>query len=129
MRRLTASFLGLLLANLIWVGSGYACVTPSGYSTASTATADVTSQAMAEMNMAGTPTATSDGAPQDHMPPCQFPWAPDGCQSMAPCAPHAIFAHVFELEVPNATPVRVAELTVLTPPSALRAPDLPPPRA
>jgi hypothetical protein len=129
MRRLTAFFLGLLLANLIWVGSGYACVMPGmGHSMGSTTTADATGRAMAEMNMAGT-TATTDKPPQDQTPPCRFPWVPDGCQSMTPCAPHAIIAHAFVLAMPNATPVRVAELAVLTPPSALRAPDLPPPRA
>lgn len=130
-RRITALCLGLLLANLTWVGSGYACVMPAmtHATQASTMKADSTGEAMAAMDMSATLSSAADTAPQHREQPCRLPWAPDGCQSIAPCAPLAIASYAFALDTPNVTPVRIADLSVLTPPSELRAPDLPPPRA
>ena len=130
-RRVTALFLGLLLANLVWVGSGYACAMPAmeHSSAATAANADAMGAAMAGMDMSGMQAPTPHGAPKQHEPPCRFPWAPDGCQSMTPCAPLAVASHAFVLDMPNGMPLHVGELTMLTPPSELRRPELPPPRA
>src|SRR6266481_4022959 len=129
--RVTALFVGLLLANLIWVGSGYGCAMPvmEQPSAATAGNPDAMTAVMDGMNMSPTQAPAADNAHQQHEPPCRLPWAPDGCQSMTPCAPLAIASHAFVLDVPNGMPVRVAELAMLTPPSELRAPDLPPPRA
>ena len=129
--RVTALFLGLLLANLVWVGSGYACAMPAmdHSPAASAAIADAMTAAMDAMNMSEMQGPTDHGAPNQHEPPCKLPWAPDGCQSMTPCAPLAVASHAFVLDMPNGMPLHVGELTMLTPPSELRRPELPPPRA
>ena len=133
-RRITALFVSLLLANLVGVGSGFACVMPAmGHSsTASGGAASATGAAMAGMDMPGMVDlggAADKSAPAHQDIPCKFPWAPEGCQSMAPCAPVAIASHESALDVAIGAPAHVAELTVLTPPSEVRTPDLPPPRA
>src|SRR5207244_12995989 len=60
--------------------------------------------------------------------PCKFPWAPDGCRPMTPCAPLALACADPVLVQPNVLAVPPERLIVLTPPSAVRAPDCPPPR-
>src|SRR5436190_3672767 len=132
-RRVTAVFVSVFLANLTWVGSGYACVMPPMAHTvgASAQSADVMTDDTAGMNMSqaapGMHQAARDSAPPQNAP-CRFPWAPDGCVSMAPCAPVAVASHALVLDAPNVTPLDASAMTVLTPPSELPAPDVPPPR-
>ena len=128
-RRITALFASLLLANLTWVGSGYACAMPAMAhpSQASSASNGATDAEMPGMDMSAAAATPSGGS--HHEQPCRLPWVPEGCQSMAPCAPAVFASHAFTLDVPNVTPVAIADLHVLEPPSEMAAPDLPPPRA
>ena len=130
-RRITALLASLLLANLTWVGSGYACAMPAMAhpSHASSVRTDGNDAPMPGMDMAAPSSTTPSGESQHHEPPCRLPWVPEGCQSMAPCAAAVFAPHTFTLDVPNVTPVKIADLHVLEPPSELAAPDLPPPRA
>lgn len=131
-RRMTALLVSLLLAHVTWVGSGFACRMPGmgniSDGMASMAGMDMSSTEMDGMGMAGTLEQPS-GAPAHDHEGCQLPWAPDGCQSMAPCAPLAMASLLQVLQVPGDVPAAVASQLVLTPPSQVRAPELPPPRA
>jgi hypothetical protein len=62
-------------------------------------------------------------------PPCRFPWAPDGCQSMVPCAPAALASSPAALNRGGPVPERIAVGVSLTPASVTTPPELPPPRA
>ena len=110
--------MAIVLLQLVLVVGGYACVADQG------------SAAMAGMSMP-VPDASQHAPAQQGQQdaPCQFPWAPGGCQTMTPCAPVAI-------TVASATDVRVARtheapqtLVLLAPSSVSFAPELPPPRA
>jgi hypothetical protein len=117
-RRLTAALSALFVLQLVFVESGYAC-------SMSRMTGDTTS--MAGMSMP--PVAqTAQPAPAQQRSPCRFPWAPDGCQSMAPCAPATIVTASPTLSDPAAPVAAIPVLAVLTPPSTTSPPDLPPPR-
>lgn len=115
-RRIIAALSALLVFQLVFVESGYAC-----------SRMDSEMGAMAGMS---TPSAVhvEGPAPAGQQPPCRFPWAPDGCQSMAPCAPATIVAASRMLSEPPAPIVAIPLLAVLMPPSATSPPDLPPPR-
>jgi hypothetical protein len=107
-RRVLAALSAALVLQLVFVGSGYACSRSDGRAS------------MADMGM---------GSTDQHHVPCRFPWAPDGCQNMVPCAPAAIAVPtngVLDLQ-PLVAPVLV--LSVVTPPSVNSPPELPPPRA
>jgi hypothetical protein len=83
---------------------------------------------MPGMDMSGAQQQPGGESGHDHAP-CTFPWAPDGCQSMAPCAPTALTSHAEALRVLHAVPSPVASLDVRTPASIKSPPELPPPRA
>ena len=124
MRRLArpiAFLLTLVLLQLVLVESGYACRAPAGGSMSE----------MAGMQMpAGPDHSSSAPRQQDHQDtPCRFPWAPGGCQTMAPCAPSALT--VASTDVASAPSERnvLEPLVVLAPPALTSAPELPPPRA
>ena len=130
-RRVTAFFMTVLFAHVLWVGSGFACVMPEMGRSPSAA---MTTMDMSDANMAGMdmPDATGNsprGAPARDHAPCKLPWAPDGCSSMTPCAPIALASPTEPLGSPEMMPPSIARLAVLTPPSQVRTPDLPPPRA
>ena len=124
MRRLArpiAFLLTLVLLQLVLVESGYACRAPAGGSMSE----------MAGMQMpAGPDHSSSAPRQQDHQDtPCRFPWAPTGCQTMAPCAPAALA--VASADVVSGPQERTSpeSLIVLAPPALTSAPELPPPRA
>jgi len=133
-RRVTALLMSVFLAHAMWVGSGFACGMPamgdsSGAGAAVTAGEDVAGAEIAGMEMPGTANGHSDDAPAHDHPPCDLPWASDGCRSMTPCAPLATAAILEPLQSPGSAPSSVAPEVVLTPPSQVRPPELPPPRA
>jgi hypothetical protein len=130
-RRLTAFFVSALFAHVLWVGSGFACVMPDmGRSpSAAMATMVMSGADMAGMGMPDMAGSPSGEAPAHDHAPCKLPWAPDGCSSMTPCAPLALASYEEPLRSPEVGPSSVARLTVLTPPSQVRTPELPPPRA
>jgi hypothetical protein len=111
LRRATAVFSALFVLLLVFVESGYACAMPR----------------MGGMSMAQGAHAASP-MPAHHQSPCRFPWAPDGCQSMAPCAPATLVTASQMLTDPPALVPAIPVLAMLTPPSATSPPDLPPPR-
>lgn len=132
-RRLTALLVSFFLLHVMWAGSGFACtMSAMGQSSLTTMAAMEMSPAdMAGMDMAGTATPSGD---MEHTPshdhePCNLPWAPDGCESMAPCGPTALASSPELVREPAAVPSTVSELAVLTPPSPNRSPEPPPPRA
>ncbi|HWZ60908.1 MAG TPA: hypothetical protein VNW46_18125 [Gemmatimonadaceae bacterium] len=109
-RRWFATLATLFLLQLVFVESGYACAMPA-----------TGSSAMASMPGMTMPAHESKG-------PCRFPWAPDGCQSMAPCAPAALAVPGHALAVAPQLVAAVPVLIVRTPPSETAPPELPPPR-
>jgi hypothetical protein len=121
--RLAALFTSVLLVAFVMVTSGFACISPSN------------SRDMGGMGMASTHADGSAAAPQatpdQKVPaaPCKFPWAPDGCQSMVPCAPAALASSTAALNRGGALPERVAPSLALVPLSVTTPPELPPPRA
>ena len=125
MRRLVrpvAFLLTFVLLQLVLVESGYACRMP----------ADVSGQgsAMAGMQMPGAGEHSPSAPTEQHQQkaPCQFPWAPGGCQAMAPCAPSALtVASTATLSFAPERPAPV-QLALLAPPALTSAPELPPPR-
>jgi hypothetical protein len=126
MRRLArpvAFLLTFILLQLVLVESGYACRMP--------ATGSAGAQDMAGMQMPGSADhSPSAPAPQDQQQPrCRFPWAPDGCQAMAPCAPVAVT--VASAVIASFAPAANSpeQLVLLAPPALTSAPELPPPRA
>ena len=130
-RRVTAFFMTVLFAHVLWVGSGFACVMPEmGHSSSSTmATMAMSDANMTRMDMPDATGSSPGGAPAHDHAPCKLPWAPDGCSSMTPCAPIALASQAESLRSPEIVPPSIARLAVLTPPSQIRTPDLPPPRA
>jgi hypothetical protein len=122
--------LGLLLAivlfQLVLVESGYACQLP--------ATGAMSDAGMAGMPMPAeqshAPSAPTQQDPHDQQhSPCQFPWAPNGCQTMAPCSPAAMTVPLATTVSPAPARIALLPLELLQPASPSRAPELPPPRA
>ena len=84
LRRATALLASTFMLHLVLVGSGFACVMPvmdamhgmamSGSDQPTDGTDMVAMSGMHDSDQSSTPAGT----------PCDFPWAPDGCQSMAP---------------------------------------------
>lgn len=109
-----------VLLQLVLVESGYACrmdtsEMPSGGS-------------MVGMQTPGDETMAPPQHEQDEAP-CRFPWAPGGCQSMAPCAPAAVTVAAVEALAACDAAVTAWQLVQLAPPPVTQAPELPPPRA
>ena len=128
-RRITAIFVALLLANLTGVASGYACVIP-GPAQPSSEVAMSTTEAPADhmANMPGMAAPQHGSSTHEQDAPCKSPWAPDGCGLMTPCAPLALASLDVGVVLRSVLPPQPERLVVLTPPSAVRAPDRPPPR-
>ena len=118
--RPVAVLLSFVLLQLVLVESGYACGITSDRSS--------TGASMPGMPMPGD-TNQQPAPSDDHQAPCRFPWAPNGCQSMAPCAPTALTVSSFAVAPEAPAPVALVELLVLPPLSISLAPELPPPRA
>lgn len=129
-RRSTAILVAILLANLTRVGSGFACVMPGpaqhSTSEAAMSTTETPSDDMA--NMPGMDAPQHGSSSDEQNTPCKFPWAPDGCRLMTPCAPLALASLDVGVVQRSVLPPQPELLVVLTPPSAVRAPDRPPPR-
>lgn len=106
----------VLLLQLVLVGGGFGCVMPGVGAHGATATSDAAG--MAGMGMPSVPSV-----------PSQLPWAPAGCQPMAPCAPAAVTAAQFVLALPVVDATPVAALDIATPSSRTTPPEIPPPRA
>src|SRR5688572_18474795 len=60
---------------------------------------------------------------------CNLPWAPNGCELMIPCSPHAIKTQSVASAVAAAPDHAELAWELDTPPSAIIPPDPPPPRA
>ena len=131
-RRLLALLVSALLLHVMWVGSGFACGMAEMGSAAvagDMAAMEMSAEEMADMDMPGMTGQRSGEAPaHDHLP-CELPWAQDGCQSMAPCAPVAVASPAQSLRMVDRVVSAVASEVFLTPPSQVRTPELPPPRA
>lgn len=120
----------ILLTHLAWVGSGFACdMTDGAAMAAPDVMGDMSGMSMPGMDMAGMTERQSGGESEHHHAPCDFPWAPEGCQSMTPCAPIALASVTELLRTPDAMPSAIAVLAVLPPPSIQLPPEPPPPRA
>src|SRR5438045_354730 len=121
--RLAGVLTTLLLAAFVLVSSGFACPTPGSSD-------NMTAMGMASGHATGQATVQTV-APIQKAPvaPCKFPWAPDGCQSMVPCAPAALASASAELNRGGSVPERIASFVALAPISVTTAPELPPPRA
>jgi hypothetical protein len=121
--RLAGLLATLFLATLVLVTSGFACIAPANaraMDAMGMVSGQTNSQATAE-----TPAPVQD----TRSAPCKFPWAPDGCQSMVPCAPAAVAASPTSLGDRSPAPDRVSPDIALVPSSITSAPELPPPRA
>ena len=134
-RRLTALFASLLLAHLLWAGSGFACAMSDGVQVRGASVAamdmsgmDMPGMDMARMGMSG-PTLHPNEDAEHHHAPCESPTAPDDCESMTPCAPLALATAPESPSAPGRVPSFVAPLVVLVPPSLVSPPESPPPRA
>jgi hypothetical protein len=126
-RRSIGSALIVVLFHLAVVTSGVGCGIAMHGSTA---------MGLMEMGaMADTPTRTSAHgavvvtAPIPKNVPCRLPWAPDGCQTMAQCAPAAMQCAVVSYSEPTIAPDGSRMVNVAAPESLTRAPEPPPPRA
>ena len=124
MRRLArpiAVILSLVLLQLVLVESGYACRGPAAGPASD----------MAGMQMPGntehSPSAPTQQDQQDGS--CRFPWAPTGCQAMAPCAPSALTVATANVASAPSERNALEPLIMLAPPAVNSAPELPPPRA
>jgi hypothetical protein len=113
----------LFLAAFVMVTSGFACM---GLESSQ----DMTAMGMTSVHALGAATAQSV-VPVQKAPaaPCKFPWAPDGCQSMVPCAPAALALSPADLSHSGSVPERVTPSIALAPLSVTTPPELPPPRA
>lgn len=130
-RRVAALVSSLLLLQSVLIGSGFACALPMpmGQPTPAGAELSTAMSDMTGMDMSGSQQQPSSKAPGSDGSPCRLPWAPAGCQSMAPCAPVAI-AETAEVASPLVRGAySIAALDVLTPPSRSTPPELPPPKA
>lgn len=122
--RFTALVLSLVMVNLALIASGYACTVRgmtdmSGMVTARTASA----------SGAAVMQQKSSQGDRQQSSPCRFPWAPNGCESMAPCGPAALAAWA---TLPNESvrvPLSVPDGTIALLQTAMSAPEIPPPRA
>lgn len=120
-RRIVNATLVVLLLHLVLVGSGYACgLTSHGRSAGD----------MPGMQMGGMQSnTTAPGSVPEKEAPCRLPWAPDGCQSMAACAPAAVKSVPIVFFVPLAQPGAIPSPVPAIHTSVIRTPDPRPPRA
>lgn len=83
--------------------------------------------------MAGVEMASTAGIPGDESPreqaPCDAPWAPPGCELMAPCPLVAVTSLAPVLRTIAGVPLLIPADVELMPASQTRAPELPPPKA
>ena len=108
---------------LILAGSGFACVMPA-MTHAEVGAATDAGMAGMEMPASDQPTPrSSDDAP------CHLPWAPAGCQPMAPCAPAVMTSAMVTFDAPAPVVETVREQRTTAPPTRTVPPELPPPRA
>lgn len=111
------------------VTSGFVCVSPESGSHM----ADMPGMDMSSMHVERQTSDNSDqasaGAQETAPPSCEFPWAPSGCVSMAPCAPVAVATQPVSLVALSPPVPYIASASPLQPPSETIAPELPPPRA
>jgi hypothetical protein len=121
--RLAGLFTSLFLAAFVLVTSGFACIAPGS-------SQDMKAMGITSAYSVGQ-AAAQNVAPVQKAPaaPCKFPWAPDGCQSMVPCAPAALASSAAALNRGGSVPERVASDVAVAPPSVTTPPELPPPRA
>lgn len=136
LRRAVALFVSVFLLQLVLVEAGFACGMPASAAGhgAADPMAGMVMPGQATSNAAAVPALDSPivAAPAPEPSPCHFPWAPDGCRDMAPCAPAAMPAPpgvAVATPTPPVRHVRVHAGIVRTPPSVLTAPEPPPPRA
>ncbi len=123
LRPLTALVSGALLLQLVLAGGGFACVMPEGGGMRAAEASSMPGMTMSADAEGSVQSPSSDKAP------CRLPWAPAGCQPMAPCAPAVVASAALVLAVPPTPIAEVATLVVLAPPSRSTPPELPPPRA
>ncbi len=119
---LTGLFVSLCLAAFMLVASGFTCI-------AFTSSKDMAAMGMSSPHATGTAPAQNLAPVQKPAPPCSFPWAPDGCQSMVPCAPAALASSAVVLNRDASRSERVVSNLPQAPASVTKAPELPPPRA
>ncbi len=121
--RLTGALTSLLLVAFVLVTSGFTCTTPA-------ASDGMKAMGMTSGHADGLTTA-QNVSPIQKAPaaPCKFPWAPDGCQSMVPCAAAALASPAATLDRSALVPERVASYVQIAPLSVTTRPELPPPRA
>ena len=119
-RRPVAVFMSVILFQLMLVAGGYACVMRDS--------GEAVAGAMAGMTMPGSDEGSAPSSKGGERP-CEFPWAPNGCDAMAPCAPAAITVASVTVLQDQRVPEVPATLELLAPTSVSRAPELPPPRA
>lgn len=121
----------MLLLHAMWIGSVGACVMKNMPEQGSAM------QNMPGMQMAAAHSQTDEiaalpvsaSAPQDEPAHCQFPWSSNDCHSMAPCTPLAITAEKQAVDSVTEVPARAEVRRVLMPPTRVRTPEPPPPRA
>lgn len=113
-----------LFFQLILAGSGFACVMPA-MSHAEKGMAQA-GGAMAGMEM---PVSEQSAPNSSDETPCHLPWAPAGCQPMAPCAPAVMTSAMVTFDAPAPVVETVREQHAVAPPTRTIAPELPPPRA
>ena len=121
--RLIGLLTSLFLVAFVLVTSGFACMTRGSSD-------NMTAMAMTSGGTNGQATA-QDVAPVQKAPaaPCNFPWTPDGCQSMVPCAAAALASATSVLHRTGHVPERVMPGAAITLLSVTSPPELPPPRA
>lgn len=124
--RWTALAAALVMLQSMLLGSGALCAAPLLGGTSQRGMAG-----MAQMNMsrAPAPAPRSPRTPAHEQMPCHLPWAPAGCQTMAPCAPTALTSKMLVILSAPLVPHDVQRLELLAPPSISTPPELPPPRA
>lgn len=113
-----------LFFQVILAGSGFTCVMPVA------AHADK-GAAVADRDMAGMQMPVSDqSAPNSSDDtPCHLPWAPAGCQPMAPCTPAVMISAMVTFDASARVVEAVREQYAVAPPTRTVPPELPPPRA
>jgi len=130
-RRATALLVLLLLAQLTLVGSGFTCLPGADGEGETGSMPGMAGMDMAGMDMGGSGSET-DHAHEPAAPgskSCNLPWAPNGCELMIPCSPHAIRTQSVASAVTAAPDHAELAWELDTPTSAIIPPDPPPPRA
>ncbi len=128
--RFTALVLSLVMANLAFVTSGYACTAHAMTGMSGMVTARVRSAPASTSSVPGSGMMQQGSSQDDRQQssPCRFPWAPNGCESMAPCAPAVLAPSATLRQESVRVPLSVADRTVALLQTAPSAPETPPPR-